>query len=158
MALALAICIALSLSLALLGKGPYSWSRVATLGRRGQLAPQLGVFVREALQLRGGVNSVFFNAITFIIAACKDTSKQEKSLSLGPRTVISLSLSLPDQAWPAAAYLRALQRHPGSRRRAVSPPRSSSLVPERPTVADPDRTPQYAVAAPPNKHRYCTRS
>ena len=54
MALALAICIALSLSLALLGKGPYSWSRVATLGR-GQLAPQLGVFFREASQLRGRI-------------------------------------------------------------------------------------------------------
>ena len=75
MALALAICIALSLSLALLGKGPYSWSRVATLGR-GQLAPQLGVFFREASQLRGRILGAFglriqysvFNAIVMLLA------------------------------------------------------------------------------------------
>ena len=59
-------------------RGPYSWSRVATLGRRGQLAPQLGVFFREALQLRGRVRLVLsalglrieysvFNAIIFIV-------------------------------------------------------------------------------------------
>ena len=64
--------------MALLGKGPYSWSRVATFGRRGQLAPQLGVFFREALQLRGRVRLVLsafglriehsvFNAIIFIV-------------------------------------------------------------------------------------------
>ena len=55
-------------------RGPYSWSRVATLGR-GQLAPQLGVFFREASQLRGRILGAFglrieysvFNAIIFIV-------------------------------------------------------------------------------------------
>ena len=59
----------------------------------------------------------------------------------GPRDVICPSLRPPDQAWPAAAYLRALQRHSGNGRRLVG-----------------KQTTQYAVAAPPNKHRYCTRS
>ena len=59
-------------------RGPYSWSRVATFGRRGQLAPQLGVFFREALQLHGRVRLVLstfglrieysvFNAIIVIV-------------------------------------------------------------------------------------------
>ena len=55
-----------------------SWSRVATLGRRGELPAELGVFFREALQLRGRVRLVLsafgrrieysvFNAIIFIV-------------------------------------------------------------------------------------------
>ena len=79
MALALAICIALChCHWHCWERGPYSWSRVATFGRRGQLAPQLGVFFREALQLRGRVRLVLsafglrieysvFNAIIFIV-------------------------------------------------------------------------------------------
>ena len=58
--------------LALLGEGSIkSWSRVATLGRRGELPAELGVFFREPLQLRGRILSAFglrieysvFNAI-----------------------------------------------------------------------------------------------
>ena len=57
------------------GRGPYSWSRVATLGR-GQLAPQLGVFFREASQLRGRILGAFglrieysvLNAIVMLLA------------------------------------------------------------------------------------------
>ena len=42
--------------LALLGEGSIkSWSRVATLGRRGELPAELGVFFREPLQLRGRI-------------------------------------------------------------------------------------------------------
>ena len=73
--MALALHIALSLSWHCWERGPYSWSRVATLGRRGQLAPQLGVFFREASQLRGRILGAFglriehsvFNAIIFIV-------------------------------------------------------------------------------------------
>ena len=62
--------------LALLGEGSIkSWSRVATLGRRGELPAELGVFFREAPQLRGRILSAFglrieysvFNAIIFIV-------------------------------------------------------------------------------------------
>ena len=65
--------------LALLGEGSIrSWSRVATFGRRGELPAELGVFFREALQLRGRVRLVLgafglrigysvFNAIIFIV-------------------------------------------------------------------------------------------
>ena len=67
-------CIVIVLAFFRWERGPYSWSRVATLGR-GQLAPQLGVFFREASQLRGRILGAFglrieysvFNAIIFIV-------------------------------------------------------------------------------------------
>ena len=70
----IALNFALSLSWHCWERGPYSWSRVATLGR-GQLPPQLGVFFREASQLRGRILGAFglriensvFNAIIFIV-------------------------------------------------------------------------------------------
>ena len=49
------------------GRGPYSWSRVATLGR-GQLAPQLGVFFRQASQLRGRILGAFGLWIVMLLA------------------------------------------------------------------------------------------
>ena len=52
--------------LALLGEGSIkSWSRVATLGRRGELPAELGVFFREPLQLRGRVRLVMLVLTTF---------------------------------------------------------------------------------------------
>ena len=56
--------IALSLSWHCWERGPYSWSRVATFGRRGELPVELGVFFREALQLRGRVRLVML-VLTF---------------------------------------------------------------------------------------------
>ena len=70
----------------------------------------------------------------------------------GPRDVICPSLRPPDQAWPAAAYLRALQRHAGSRRRAVS-----TITTPAHRIAEGNQTTQYAIAATTRK-KYCTRS
>ena len=79
MALALHLhCIVIVIGI--VGRGVHTnRSRVATFGRRrGELPPQLGVFFREALQLRGRVRLVLsafglriehsvFNAIIFIV-------------------------------------------------------------------------------------------
>ena len=72
----MALALHSALSLSLLGEGSIkSWSRVATLGRRGELPAELGVFFREPLQLRGRILSAFglrieysvFNAIVIIV-------------------------------------------------------------------------------------------
>ena len=55
----------------IVGRGVHTnRSRVATFGRRrGELPAELGVFFREALQLRGGVVDSVFNAINAINAS-----------------------------------------------------------------------------------------
>ena len=118
--------------LALLGEGSIkSWSRVATLGRRGELPAELGVFFREPLQLRGRVRLVrsafglriecsVFNAIIFIVIVIillaferrvesrrrrHGTSKGLRALLAGPGVSVFSSKPtrvLADQALPAS--------------------------------------------------------
>ena len=75
----------------LLGKGPYSWSRVATFGRRGQLAPQLGVFFREAPQLRGRILGAVGLRIQYSVLRCKGFPFKTYACFGGP--------SAPGQWW-----------------------------------------------------------
>ena len=72
--------------MALLGEGSIkSWSRVATLGRRGELPAELGVFFREPLQLRGRILSAFGLRIAYSVFKAQTPSGSRSSSNDRPK-------------------------------------------------------------------------